>query len=171
MIQVALDQEVKPLISPRGGPVDAEVTLTVIGADPLMSLRIGFGSFGQYELIARDQADTDGNFSTTIKVPYWAERDRVHFFFLSFGNRRPRALSDPFHVTAPDGTARIVGIIRDDPGNCLALDGPDDTVYSLEGPIGGWSPGMRVLVTGTITKAPTCGGNGVPITVQQIQPA
>ena len=171
MIQVTPGQDVKPFISPRGGPVDGEVTLSVIGADPLMPLRIGFGSFGQYELIAREQADVDGNFSMSIRVPYWAERDRVHFFFLSFGNRRPRALSDPFHVTAPNGTARIVGTIRSDPGNCLSLDGPDDTVYSLEGPVGGWSPGMRVLVTGTIAREPACGGNGVPVVVQQIQPA
>ena len=171
MIQVAPGQQIKPLVSPRGGPVDGEVTLAVIGADPLMPLRIGFGSFGQYELIAREQADVTGNFSMNIKVPYWAERDRVHFFFLSFGRQRPRALSDPFHVTAPDGTARIVGTIRDDPGTCLSLNGPDDTTYSLEGPIGGWSPGMRVLVTGTISREPACAGDAVPITVLGIQPA
>jgi hypothetical protein len=171
MIQVTPGQQIKPLVSPRGGPVDGEVTLTIVGAEPLMPLRIGFGSFGMYELIGREQADAEGSFSMNIRVPYWAERDRVHFFFLSFGRARPRALSDPFHVTAPDGTARIVGTIRDEPGTCLSLAGPDDTVYSLEGPASGWSPGMRVLVTGTIAREPTCGGDAVPIEVARIQPA
>lgn len=171
MIQVAPVQQIKPIVNPRGAPVDAEVTLTVIGAEPGMALRIGFGSFGQYELIGREQANADGSFSGTFKVPYWAERDRVHFFFLSFGNQQPRALSDPFHVTSPDGTARVVGTIAPDSMGCIALQGPDQTRYALEGPISGWSAGSRVLVIGTVAAEAACGGSAVPISVMEIHAA
>jgi len=171
MIQVPSGQQIKPLISPRGGPGNGDVTFTVIEAVPLMPLRIGFGSFKGYEWIAREQADTNGYFSKVLKVPYWAERDRIHFFFLSLGGGRPHALSDPFHVTAPDGTARVIGTLGADAGSCLALDGPDQTRYSLQGPIRGWAPGTRVLIIGTVASEPACEGGGLPISVREIHAA
>ena len=171
MIQTARGQQIKPMVHPRGAPLDGEVTLTAIGMLPFQPVRIGFGSYGQYEIVGRAEADATGNLMTAVLVPYWAVLDRVHFVFLSFGGGTPRAVSDPFLVTRPDGTIRIFGTISADGTSCLALDGPDNTLFSLQGDVGTWSTGQRVEVIGTIPTGPVCGGQGLPIAVIQIRPA
>jgi len=171
MIQLAPGQEVKPMISARGGPVGTEVTLTIVGLPPLMNVRMGFGSFGMYESLGRGDADAYGVFSANVPIPYWGERDRVHYFFFNFADQRPRAFSDPFLVTAPDGSVRLEGTIRADGVSCLSMDGPDETRFALEGPLAGWEPGARVLVVGTISDEVACGGEGLPIAVREIHPA
>ena len=171
MIPFSPEQEIKPMLSVRGAPVGTEVTLTIVGLPPLMNVRMGFGSFEQYESLGRSDADVYGVFSANLMVPYWGERDRVHFFFFNFADQRPRMFSEPFLVTAPDGTARITGTITDQGTSCLALDGPDDTRFALEGPLGGWAPGTKVLVVGTVSDEAACGGEGLPILVREIHPA
>jgi len=171
MIQLASGQEIRPMISVRGAPVGAEVTLTMVGLPPLMQIRMGFGSFGMYESMGRSEADVYGVFTANLRVPYWGERDRVHFFFANFADQRPRAFSDPFLVTAPDGSVRITGTISGNGSSCLSLDGPDETRFALEGPLAGWSPGTKVLVVGSVTDDVACGGEGLPIAVREIHPA
>ena len=99
MPQRAPGQQVKPTLSRHGGPAGAEVTLTMAGVPPFQAIRIGFGSLSQYEVIGRAEADVEGGLSVALRVPAWAELDRIHFFVVSFGNPMPRVLSDPFHVT------------------------------------------------------------------------
>jgi hypothetical protein len=164
-------QEIKPMLSLRGAPVGSEVTLTVVGLPPLARVRMGFGGFGGYESLGNSDADVYGVFTANLRVPYWGERDRVHFFFVTFGNQQPRAFSDPFLVTAPDGTVRLEGTIAAEATSCLAMDGPDDTRFALEGPLAGWAAGTKVLVVGTVTDDAACGGEGLPILVQEIHPA
>jgi hypothetical protein len=172
MIQTSLGQQIKPSISPRGAPVDGAVTLSMAGLPPLQAVRIGFGSFGQYEVVGRAEADELGNISVNLRVPTWAQRDGVHFFFVSLGGQVARALSDPFHVTAPDGIARIAGTINSEPAmGCVGLVGPYDTLYTLAGDVRGWSPGQRVQVTGTVADSAPCGGEGLPISVREIRQA
>ena len=171
MIRFAPEQEIRPMISVRGAPVGSEVTVTMVGLPPLMQVRMGFGSFGMYEALGRSEADVYGVFSANIRVPYWGERDRVHYFFVNFGDQRPRAFSDPFLVTAPDGTVRLEGTITADGMSCLGMDGPDDTRFALEGPLAGWAPGTKVLVVGTVSDDAACGGEGLPIAVREIHPA
>jgi hypothetical protein len=162
----------KPVASPRGAPVDGEVTLTMAGLPPLESVRIGFGSFHQNQGVGRAQADQEGRFTTSIRVPSWAEPDQVHFFFVSTTNQAPRILSEPFHVTGPDGTARVTGTISTVPGgSCVELAGPDGTLYALRGDLGVLNPGMRVQVVGTVGAEPGCSGQGLPIAVNEIRRA
>ena len=74
----------------------SEVTVTIVGLPPLMQVRMGFGSFGMYEALGRAEADVYGVFSSNIRVPYWGERDRVHFFFANFdtsGTSSPSAVA------------------------------------------------------------------------------
>ena len=167
MIQTA--QQIVPVVDPRGGPPESEVTLTVTGLPPLQTIRIGFGSLSQYGVLGGGESDGDGNLTLKLKVPEWAERDRVHYWVVSPGNRLPRAFSKPFHVTSSDGTARILGTISAEGSVCLALDGPENIQYTLLGDLAGWSPGQRVLVIGTVADDAACDGQGVPIAVRQIQ--
>ena len=178
MPQSAPADEGKPVLSQRGGPVGAEIGVVVIGLPPFQRVRIGFGSLSQYEVLGGKDADATGTFDITLYVPQWAELDRVHFFVASYGgNDRPaslppRVLSEPFHVTNAEGIARIYGTISPvATSSCLAVDGPDKTLYTLEGDTGLWSPGQRVMVIGTIADRSACGSKGVPITVKEIRPS
>ena len=98
-------QPPKPVTSLRGGPAGIMVTLSMEGLPPLQAVRLGFGNLSQYEVLGRSDADGEGRFSAPLKVPAWAEVDRVHFFVVSFGNQMPRILSEPFHVTDPAVTS------------------------------------------------------------------
>ena len=170
MPQRAPDQlPAKPVISPRGGPPGTEVTVSMDGLPPFQTVRIGFGSLSQYEVIGRSEADAAGRFAITLRVPAWGELDRIHFFVASFGNQIPRILSEPFHVTDADGTARIYGTISAEGVSCLTLEGPQETLYTLEGDTGIWPPGQRVMVVGTVAERPTCGTRGLPIAVREIR--
>ena len=161
-------QPPKPVTSLRGGPAGVMVTLSMDGLPPRQSVRLGFGNLSQYEVLGRSDADGDGRFSASLKVPAWAEVDRVHFFVVSFGNQMPRILSQPFHVTDPEGVAHVYGTINDQGVSCVALDGPNDTTYTLQGNHRTWSAGQRVLVVATIAETHACGGQGVPLVVREI---
>jgi hypothetical protein len=171
MPQRAPGQQIRPVLSRPGGPAGAEVTLTMDGVLPFLSVRIGFGSLSQYEVLARVDADAFGKLEADLEVPAWAELDRVHYFVVSSGNQMPRTLSDPFHVTDADGTARVYGAISAAGVACLMLDGPQSTLYALEGAPGSWAAGQRVMVIGTVMDRPTCGDRGLPIAVREIRPS
>lgn len=175
--QVPPAQVPELVVSPRGAPVDAEVTVSMDGLRAGEMVILGFGSLAAHELVAQVEVNAEGAFVTTVKIPYWAELDRPHFFFWALADQRPRGFSDAFHVTARDGTARIAGTIAgpvSDPTggatDCVALRGPAETVYMLQGAIGGWAPGTRVRVIGTVAGDPACSGEGLPISVREIEP-
>jgi hypothetical protein len=171
MPQVAPGQQAKPVVFPRGGPTGSEVVVTMAGLEPFQTVRVGFGSLSQYEVIGRGDADSGGLLLQTLVIPSWGERDRPHYFVASFGNRIPRILSEPFHVTDENGVARIYGTVTADGTSCLSVEGPEKTLYTLEGDVGLWSPGQRVLVIGTIAEGVACGSRGLPIAVREIQPS
>jgi hypothetical protein len=161
----------KPAVSPRGGPAGSEVTVTVEGTMPFQNVRFGFGSLSQYQVIGRADSDGGGKVTVALRIPDWAEVDRLHYVVASFGNEYPRVVSEPLHVTDADGTARIYGTISEQGMSCLNLDGPEKTLYTLEGETGLWSAGQRVSVIGTVGSGPpSCGGPGLPILVREIRP-
>jgi hypothetical protein len=145
--------------------------VSIDGLPPFQPVRIGFGSLSQYEVIGRADADGAGNLELSLRVPGWGELDRVHFFVASFGNQMPRGFSEPFHVTDADGTARIYGTISAEGMSCLTLEGPQETLYTLEGDTGIWTPGQRVMVVGSVAAQPSCGTRGLPIVVREIRPS
>ena len=174
MIQLAPDQTLKLTTSSRGGPVNSEVTVAMSGLPPKLPLILGFGSLAAHELIHYGETDEQGAISAAVKVPYWAEVDGIHLFFYAFADQRPRGFADPFHVTAPDGTATVTGTINADGMSCLGLTRPpprvggEETLYTLQG-AGNWAPGARVSVVGTISGGPSCSGQGIPIFVREIK--
>jgi hypothetical protein len=147
--------------------------VTVGGLLPGTPVIIGFGSLSAHELLGQVDVDAEGEASIEVEIPYWAELNRPHIFFWALADQRPRGFSDPFHVTAPDGTARVVGTIRapEERTSCIPLQGPNDTRYMLQGVSGDWAPGTRVTVTGTVLDGPACSGAGLPIFVREIRPA
>ena len=156
-------------VSPGGAPPGAEVTVQASRLLPLTRVTVGFGSFQEHQVLGRDTTDAEGDLSVVLQVPEWARRDEVHYFFLSFGDQSPRILSNPFHVTAPDGTARVTGTVTAEGMTCAVLTGPGEALYTLQGDTRSWRAGTRALVIGTIGDPSACGVDGIPISVQQIR--
>jgi hypothetical protein len=158
----------KPILSHRGGPPGAEVTVVMTGLTADQSVRVGFGSLSQYSGLGGSVAGPEGMMVANLVIPSWAELDRVHYFVLNLGNQRPRIISDPFYVTDADGIAHIYGTVNDQGIGCLAIDGPENVLYTLQGDHRKWTAGQRVRVVGTIADVEACGGQGLPIAVREI---
>jgi len=156
------------VISPRGGAAGTEVTVGMAGLPPLTRVRISFGSMIAYEVIERTVTDMDGNFTMIVTVPTWVEVDELHYVLVSYGRGLPRQRSDGFHVTAPDGTARVEGEIRTDSGGCVTLRNSSEVLYNLVGEMGQWPSGASVSVTGDIANGSSCEEQGIAIAVREI---
>jgi hypothetical protein len=156
-------------LDPRGGAIGSAVALRASGLPPDTELLIAFANLQNYQLIQRVRTDSTGSFTARSQVPEWAILDGVHYFFASFSDEIPVALSSGFHVTAPDGTARVEGTIERQAGGCLDLKNAGDVVYHLAGNVGERRPGERVAVLGTIAaEAAACAGTGPVIMVKEI---
>lgn len=164
-----LIQKKLPLpIAPRGGAIGTEVILEATGLPPQANLLVAFANLQSYQLLQPVTTDSDGRFTTTEKVPPWAKVGGVHYFFASFSDERPLALSGGFHVTTADGTVQVRGTIGDQADSCIELRNTRDVLYRLVGGIGDLLPGDRVSVTGTIADADACTGSGIAIAITEI---
>ena len=168
MTPLPRSQQQSVLISPRGGAAGSEVTVGMAGLPPITSVRISFGSMIAYEVINRTVTDVEGNFTMIITVPEWVEVDELHYVLVSYGRGQPRQRSDGFHVTAPDGTARVMGEISSDGGGCVTLRNSSEVLYNLVGEMEQWSQGAFVSVTGDIADGSACEEQGIAISVREI---
>jgi hypothetical protein len=162
-----------------GGPAGAEVTVKVAGLTPGLRLSVGFGGLStNHEVLTYGEADTQGNFELTTKIPDWVERHRVYHFFLAYAGAPPASVSDPFIATAPDGFVRVAGSVSAVSAGCTQVKGFDETVYTLVGNAGTLESGARVVVEGTVggADAPaapqsSCApGAAIPVRVRQVLP-
>ena len=68
----------------------------------------------------------------------------------------PIGLSDPFHVTRPDGTLQRTGLITEEGVECLAMRDEDEFLYTLVGNLDGLSVGDPVVVEARYVEVSTC---------------
>jgi hypothetical protein len=169
MMHLPRSQQDSVVIYPRGGAVGTEVTVGMARLPPLTSVRISFGSLIAYEVISRTVTDMDGNFTMIVTVPTWAEVDQPHYVLVSYGSQQPRQRSDGFHVTAADGTARVVGEIMTEGGGCVTMRNSSEVLYNLVGEMEQWPQGALVSVTGDIASASGCEKQGIAIAVREIR--
>jgi hypothetical protein len=95
-------------------------------------LDVGFGSFVENQIVRRAQADQDGGVSVTVLIPATA-RPGVHYFFLAEENGSPFAVSNPFLVTAPDGSGRLRGRVTTEGAPCTAIRSVGDAALHVVG--------------------------------------
>jgi hypothetical protein len=157
-------------VTPRGAPVGAEVTVNLTALPPMIGIQVGFGNLQAHQIVALSSSDGEGQASIKVKVPEFSEINRVHFFFVAFDDASPRGVSPGFHVTAADGTARFTGRIEAGEG-CTALRTAFDDLYALIGDTRAFAPGTRVSVRGTIAEGAPCGGEGIPVAIDEIRAA
>jgi hypothetical protein len=156
-------------IRPKGGAIGTEVHLSTTGLAPNTRYIIAFANLTNYQLVGRVTTDESGSFSTTQRVPDWAELDRVHYFFAALANEVPLAFSTGFHVTAADGAAVVTGWIEERTAACVELRDVKEELYHLTGEVGERKAGERVEVRGTITDSTACAGAGIVIAVRTVR--
>jgi hypothetical protein len=164
-----MNQQRLPLPTvPRGGPIGSTVQLSASGLIPGSGMIIAFANLQMYQLQKRVIIDETGSFSTTGIVPEWAKLDGVHWFFASFDDEIPVAMSAGFHVTAADGTARVRGTLGQRTGACVDLMDNGETLYHLQGDLGELKPGDHIAAIGTLADQNTaCGGPGIAVAVSK----
>jgi hypothetical protein len=152
----------RPMASVPGGPVGSEVFVSMTGGlVPGRQVTLNFGGLTAYELVGRIDVAADGLLAATVKVPEWAERNSVYYFFLNMSGTR--VFSDPFIVTGPAGEVSLTGTVSQVVGSCVVMAGDDRTSFSLAG-IAGELPavGARVIVDGVLGIRPGGAGGAFP---------
>jgi hypothetical protein len=154
--------------TPRGGAIGTEVTVGTAGLPPEEPMLVAFANLQSYELLRRVLTDKDGAFTATVRVPAWADVNVVHYVFVSRLDERPLAMTEPFHVTAPDGVARVVGRIGERVNGCLELKNTEGIPYHLIGAGEEHKTGALVRVLGTVAASDPCGSDVLAISVSDI---
>jgi hypothetical protein len=156
-------------VTPKGAAPGGEVTVTVSNMPPMLNIKVGFGSLQEYQFIGRQATDGDGGFVEKMTIPDWAQRNKVHYFFVAYDDESPRGVSEPFHVTARDGTATVAGQLTTEGRSCRAMKNALDVVYTLVGDTSAWPAGAKVVVTGTIVDGAPCGDQGITLGVTDVK--
>jgi hypothetical protein len=113
--------------------------------------------------------DENGSFVTAQEVPDWAELNRVHYFFASYDDEIPVALSSAFHVTAANGVARVTGTIGERTEGCVDLRDAQDELYHLQGDVASASRAIASRWRGRSRIPPRAVDVGIVIAVSDFR--
>ena len=147
-------QSVEPLSGPPG------TTVRIYSENlPLQArLIVGVGAVrAGFEEIGYARQQEFGEVSATVQLPSSVTWERPVYFILFNGIFSPVGLSEPFHVTTPDGRVRRTGRIERVEGACATLRDEDDVVYGLAGSLGQVRVGEAVVVEGRYSEDDSCG--------------
>lgn len=184
-------------LEPRSGPPGTDVQVRVAGFPPDVVVDVGFGPAGEedFRLLSRSSTGSEGTTAAAVRVPDDAVPGRPYRFVAAYSPALLR-LADTFWVTAPApagppadtsaggrmdtdsagsaapvaGETRVTGLLTDEGVECPALRGDDGRLYTLAGDTGGFEPGDRVTVLGTVAEMSTC-MQGTTISVRSIEKA
>lgn len=171
-------------VEPLAGPPGTDVQVRVTNFPPDVAVDVGFGpSRTEFRLLARTVTGSDGSSAAAVRVPGDAVPGRPYVFVAAYAPSLLQLASDTFRVTAPGagpapaddttaggsmgtdasgdtaaraGEVRVTGRLTDEGVECPALRGDDGRLYTLAGDAGGFKPGDRVTVVGTVAEMSTC---------------
>lgn len=144
-------------MEPRSGPPGTEVTVYTENLPLQAKIVVGVGAIGTgFEELAQTVQGEFGEVGASVTVPESATWDRALVFIMFNGNFAPTGLSDPFHVTDPDGLIQRTGQITDEGDGCTAMRDRDGYFYTLTGELGGVEAGDEVIVEGTFAESSDC---------------
>ncbi len=156
-------------MTPRSGVIGSEVTVGTAGLMPETLMLVAFANLQSYELLGRITTDKEGAFTTTVKVPIWAQVNGAHYIFVSLFDERPIAMTAPFHVASADGTTQLTGFIGENVGDCVPMK-KGEVTYHLVGIAGKHRVDTLVSVTGTLVEGDPCGQQNLTIEVTDSHP-
>lgn len=146
-------QEVDPLFGPPG----TEVTVYTENLPLQAAVHLGVGATRTgFEALYTAEQGMWGEVSGTITIPETAPWDRAVLLVAFDAIFAPIGLSDPFHVTRPDGTLQRTGRVTDEGVECLAFRDTDGYLYSLIGATDDLEPGDEVVIEARPMEASTC---------------
>lgn len=159
-------QQVDPLYGPPG----TEVTVYTENLPLQAAVHLGVGATRTgFEALFTAEQGMWGEVSGTITIPETAPWDRAVLLVAFDAIFAPIGLSDPFHVTRPDGILQRTGEVTDEGVECLAFRDSDGYLYTLIGEIEGLEPGAAAVVEGTYVEVSTC-MQGTTIDVTRVVP-
>jgi hypothetical protein len=157
-------------IDPLHGPPGTEVTVYTENLPLQAKVHVGVGATRTgFEALFEAEQGMWGEVSATIRIPETAPWDRAVLLVAFDAIFAPIALSDPFHVTRPDGILQRTGEITDEGVECLAMRDTDGYLYTLIGDTSGLQAGQGAVVQGRYVEASTC-MQGTTIEVVQVLP-
>jgi len=146
-------QQIEPLHGPHG----TVVTVYTENLPLQARVHVGVGATRTgFEALAEAEQGMWGEVSGTINIPETAPYDRALMIVAFDAIFAPIGLSDPFHVTRPDGTLDRTGRITDEGVECLAMRDGDEFLYTLVGNTEGLSAGDPIVVTARMVEMSTC---------------
>ena len=144
-------------VTPTYGPVGTRVHLSTLNLPVQAKVHLGYGATRTgFEALAEGEQGMWGEVSGTIAIPETAPYDRALLIVAFDAIFAPIGLSDPFHVTRPDGTLQRTGRITDEGVECLAMRDGDDFLYTLVGNTDGLSVGDPIVVEARYVETSVC---------------
>jgi hypothetical protein len=157
-------------VTPLHGPVGTEVTIFTENLPLQAKVHLGIGATRTgFEALYEAEQGMWGEVSGTITIPETAPWDRAVLLVAFDAIFAPIGLSEPFHVTRPDGILQRTGEITDEGVECLAMRDTDGFLYTLIGNTDGLEPGATVVVQGRYVEASIC-MQGTTIEVVSVMP-
>ena len=146
-------QEIEPLHGPRG----TMVTVYTENLPLQAKVHVGVGATRTgFEALSEGEQGMWGEVSGAIAIPETAPYDRALLIVAFDAIFAPIGLSDPFHVTRPDGRLERTGRITDEGVECLAMRDGDEFLYTLVGNTDGLSDGDLVVVEARYVEMSAC---------------
>ncbi|NNF29564.1 MAG: hypothetical protein HKN73_20235, partial [Gemmatimonadetes bacterium] len=118
-------------VSPMYGPPGTEVTVYTENLPIQAAVHLGVGATRTgFEALFTAEQGMWGEVSGTITIPETAPVDRAVLLVAFDAIFAPIGLSEPFHVTRPDGTLRRTGRVTDEGVECIAFRDGDGYLYT-----------------------------------------
>lgn len=158
-------------VEPLHGPPGTEVTVYTENLPLQAKVHLGVGATRTgFEALYEAEQGMWGEVSGTIRIPETAPWDRAVLLVAFDAIFAPIGLSEPFHVTRPDGILQRTGRITDEGVECLAMRDGDGFLYTLIGATDGLEPGEAVVVQARYVEASIC-QQGTTLEVVRVLPA
>ena len=156
-------------LSNHGGAAGSKVTVSMTGLVLHAHVAVGFGSFGEHEILMHDTATVDGFFKATVTIPAGTAPGTYYFFLQDNDNAAPFGRPEPFLVTDKDGMVKLSGKVTATTGACPTIQTLTEETFSLMGVPKPPAVGSDVSVIGQVVEQSQC-AQGITIAVSSIAP-
>ncbi len=157
-------------VAPMHGPPGTEVVIYTENLPIQAKVHLGVGATRTgFEALHEAEQAMWGEVSGTITIPETAPWDRAVLLVAFDAIFAPIGLSEPFHVTRPDGILQRTGRITDEGVECLAMRDGDDFLYTLIGEVGDLEPGDPVVLQARYVEMSVC-NQGTTLEVVEVLP-
>ena len=146
-------------MSPTSGPPGTEVRVAMGNLIISSRVELAFGGLGAHEMVANGNADRNGDFEATVRVPAGTPPGVAYFFLVDAESAAPVSAPAAFTVTggaAAAGAVTVTARITDEGVECTAARDGAGKLYTLTGVDDIPEAGTNVVIEGTVAEMSTC---------------